>query len=32
VWQTGAIITRLEAMEGQTLIRVGARFIEGAEH
>jgi hypothetical protein len=30
VWQTGAIITRLEAMEGQTVIRVGARFTEGA--
>jgi hypothetical protein len=29
VWQTAAVITRLEAMEGQTVIRVGARFLEG---
>jgi hypothetical protein len=30
VWQTGAVITRLEAMEGQAVIRVGARFLEDA--
>jgi hypothetical protein len=30
IWQTSAIITRLEAMEGQTVIRVGACFIEGS--
>jgi hypothetical protein len=28
VWQTNAIITRLEAMEGQSILRVGARFFE----
>ena len=30
IWQTSAIITRLEAMEGQTVIRVGACFVEGS--
>ena len=28
VWQTRAVITRLEAMEGQSVIRVGARFFD----
>jgi hypothetical protein len=28
VWNTGAVITRLEALEGQSVIKVGARFIE----
>ncbi len=28
VWNTGAVITRLEALEGQSVIKVGARFVE----
>ncbi len=30
VWETGAIIMRLEALEGQSTVRVGARFVEDA--
>lgn len=30
VWETSAVIMRLEGMEGQSTIRVGARFIEDA--
>jgi hypothetical protein len=30
VWETTAVIMRLEGMEGQSTIRVGARFIEDA--
>jgi hypothetical protein len=28
VWETGAVIMRLEALEGQSTVRVGARFVE----
>jgi len=28
IWETPAVITRLEATEGQSVVRVGARFIE----
>lgn len=28
IWETSAIITRLEATEGQSVVRVGARFID----
>ncbi|MCU0241724.1 MAG: hypothetical protein MUF51_04810, partial [Vicinamibacteria bacterium] len=30
VWETSATVIRLEAMEGQTTVRAGARFIEEA--